>query len=130
VAGVRPPQHAQRGTPTVGGQCHPGGRRRMHRKAAALWQSDLPLAPLAGFEEAAVAYTQARIWQDCAQTIEPELPDVQPKLDWTSPPGPQVTVRKGSNGHEQVDSPADQPERHHRVVGRPALVAALRGGCR
>ena len=67
----------------------------MHRRAAALWQSDLPLAPLAGFDAAAIAYTQARIWQDCAHTIQPGLPEVQPKLDWTSPPGPPVTVRKG-----------------------------------
>jgi hypothetical protein len=52
----------------------------MHRRAAARWQRDLPLAPLSGFDEAAIAYTQARIWQDCAQTIEPGLPDVQPKL--------------------------------------------------
>jgi len=50
----------------------------MHRRAAAHWQSDLPLI---GFDAAAIAYTQARIWQNCAQTIEPGLPDVQPKLD-------------------------------------------------
>jgi hypothetical protein len=49
----------------------------MHRRATALWQSDLPLI---GFDVAAIAYTQARTWQDCAQTIEPGLPDVQPKL--------------------------------------------------
>jgi hypothetical protein len=58
----------------------------MHRRAGTLWQSDLPLVPLVGFDAAAIAYTQARIWQDCAQTIQPELPDVQPKLDWASPP--------------------------------------------
>jgi hypothetical protein len=49
----------------------------MHRRATALWQSDLPLI---GYDAAAIAYTQARIWQNCAQTIEPGLPDVQPKL--------------------------------------------------
>jgi hypothetical protein len=49
----------------------------MHRRAATLWQSDLPLI---GFDAAAIAYTQARIWQHCAQAIEPGLPDVQPKL--------------------------------------------------
>jgi hypothetical protein len=64
----------------------------MQRRAAALWQSDLPLAPLVEFDAAAIAYLQARIWQDCAQSIEPGLPEVQPKLDW---PGPPVTVRKG-----------------------------------
>jgi len=64
----------------------------MHRRAAALWQSDLPLVPLVEFDAAAIAYIQARIWQDCAQSIEPGLPEVQPKLDW---PGPPVTARKG-----------------------------------
>jgi hypothetical protein len=49
----------------------------MHRRATALWQSDLPLI---GYDAAAIAYTQARIWQNCAQTIEPGLPEVQPKL--------------------------------------------------
>ncbi|HYS35328.1 MAG TPA: hypothetical protein VEO01_06770 [Pseudonocardiaceae bacterium] len=49
----------------------------MHRRATALWQSDLPLI---GFDAAAIAYTQARIWQHCAQTIQPGLPEVQPKL--------------------------------------------------
>ena len=89
----------------------------MHRRAAALWQSDLPLVPLAGFDEAAIAYTQARIWQDCAQSIEPGLPDVQPKLDWASRPGHKLLCGKGSSGHEQVDPPTDQSQRHHRVVG-------------
>jgi hypothetical protein len=84
----------------------------MHRRAAALWQRDLPFAPLTGFDQAAIDYTQARIWQDCAQSIEPGLPEVQPKLDW---PGPQFPVHKllcgkGSSDHEQVDLPADQPE--------------------
>jgi hypothetical protein len=54
-----------------------GAAVEMHRRATALWQSDLPLI---GFDAAAIAYTQARIWQHCAQTIEPGLPDVQPKL--------------------------------------------------
>jgi hypothetical protein len=67
----------------------------MHRRAAALWQSELPLVPLVEFDEAAIAYTQARIWQDCAQSIEPGLPQVQPKLDRASQSGPPVTVRKG-----------------------------------
>jgi hypothetical protein len=49
----------------------------MHRRATTLWQSDLPLI---GYDAAAIAYTQARIWQHCAHTIEPGLPDVQPKL--------------------------------------------------
>lgn len=52
----------------------------MHRRAAALWQPDLPLIPLVEFDTAAIAYTKARIWQDCAQTIEPGLPEIQPKL--------------------------------------------------
>ena len=51
----------------------------MHRRATALWQSDLPFI---GYDAAAIAYTQARIWQNCAQAIEPGLPEVQPKLEW------------------------------------------------
>ena len=51
----------------------------MHRRATMLWQSDLPLI---GFDAAAIAYTQARTWQSCAQTIEPGLPQVQPRLTW------------------------------------------------
>jgi hypothetical protein len=51
----------------------------MHRRATALWQSDLPLV---GFDAAAIDYTKARIWQHCAQSIDPGLPDVQPRLDW------------------------------------------------
>jgi len=51
----------------------------MHRRATALWQSDLPFI---GYDAAAIAYTQARIWQNCAQAIEPGLPVVQPKLEW------------------------------------------------
>jgi hypothetical protein len=49
----------------------------MHRRATTLWQSELPLI---GYDAAAIAYTQARIWQNCAQTIEPGLPEVQRKL--------------------------------------------------
>jgi hypothetical protein len=49
----------------------------MHRRATALWQSDLPLI---GYDAAAIAYTQARTWQHCAHTIQPGLPNVQPKL--------------------------------------------------
>jgi hypothetical protein len=51
----------------------------MHRRATALWQSDLPLV---GYDEAAIDYTKARIWQHCAQAIDPGLPEVQPKLTW------------------------------------------------
>lgn len=53
--------------------------KEMHRRATALWQSDLPLV---GYDEAAIAYTKARIWQNCAQAIEPGLPEVQPRLAW------------------------------------------------
>jgi hypothetical protein len=49
----------------------------MHRRAETLWQSELPII---GYDAAAIAYTKARIWQHCAQTIEPGLPDLQPKL--------------------------------------------------
>jgi hypothetical protein len=51
----------------------------MHRRATALWQSDLPFI---GYDAAAIVYTRARIWQNCAQAIEPGLPEVQPKLEW------------------------------------------------
>jgi hypothetical protein len=51
----------------------------MHRRATALCQSDLPFI---GYDAAAIVYTQARIWQNCAQAIEPGLPEVQPKLEW------------------------------------------------
>jgi hypothetical protein len=50
----------------------------MHHRATALWQPNLPLI---GYDTAAIAYTQARIWQDCARTIEPGLPEVQQKLE-------------------------------------------------
>jgi hypothetical protein len=53
--------------------------KEMHRRASALWQSDLPLI---GYDGAAIDYTKARIWQNCAQAIEPGLPEVQPKLTW------------------------------------------------
>jgi hypothetical protein len=51
----------------------------MHRRAAALWQLDLPFA---GFDEAAVHYVEARTWQDCARALDPSLPVVQPRLAW------------------------------------------------
>lgn len=51
----------------------------MHRRASDLWLPDLPLI---GFDQAAIQYTQARVWQDCARTVDPNLPIVQPKLDW------------------------------------------------
>jgi len=50
----------------------------MHRRATALWQPNLPLI---GYDTAAIAYIQARIWQNCARTIEPGLPEVQPRLE-------------------------------------------------
>jgi hypothetical protein len=49
----------------------------MHRKAGELRQHHWPFA---GFDEAAVKYTQARTWQGCARGIDPGLPEVQPKL--------------------------------------------------
>jgi len=83
----------------------------MHRRAGTLWQSDLPLVPLVGFDQAAIAYTQARIWQHCARSIEPGLPEVQPKLDWASPPpATELLCGKVDSGDEQVDPAADQPE--------------------
>lgn len=51
----------------------------MHRTVRELWLPDLPLI---GFDQAAIQYTRARVWQDCARTIDPALPVVQPKLDW------------------------------------------------
>ena len=56
--------------------------REMHRRATALWQSDLPIV---GFDAAAVRYTEARTWQDCARAIDPDLPEVQPLLTWDEP---------------------------------------------
>jgi hypothetical protein len=52
----------------------------MHRRATTLWQLDLPLI---GFDAAAVTYTKARIWQDCARTVNPTLPVVQARLEWS-----------------------------------------------
>ena len=49
----------------------------MYRRATALWVRELPII---GFDLAAIEYTKARIWQDCAQAIDPSLPEVQPKL--------------------------------------------------
>lgn len=34
--------------------------------------------PLIGYDRAAVEYTAARTWQDCAWSIDPSLPEVQP----------------------------------------------------
>lgn len=34
--------------------------------------------PLIGFDQAAVSYTRARVWQACAREIDPALPEVQP----------------------------------------------------
>jgi hypothetical protein len=53
--------------------------KEMHRRAVTFWQRDLPLV---GFDAAAIDYTKARIWQNCAQAIDPELPEIQPKLEW------------------------------------------------
>lgn len=49
----------------------------MHDQAKTLW---IVSSPIIGFDEAAVKYTKARTWQDCARTIDPALPVVQPKL--------------------------------------------------
>jgi hypothetical protein len=35
--------------------------------------------PLIGYDEAAVDYTRARVWQDCAWGIDSSLPEVQPE---------------------------------------------------
>lgn len=37
------------------------------------------IAPLIGFDEAAVKYTRARTWQACAWELDPDLPVVQPR---------------------------------------------------
>jgi hypothetical protein len=52
----------------------------MHRRATALWELDLPFV---GFDAAAVTYTKARVWQDCARTINPALSEVQARLEWS-----------------------------------------------
>jgi len=31
---------------------------------------------------AAIDYTKAQFWQNCAQAIDPGLPEIQPKLEW------------------------------------------------
>lgn len=49
----------------------------MHRTAQVLRQHHWPFAE---FDQVAVTYTQARTWQDCARSINPSLPEVQPKL--------------------------------------------------
>jgi hypothetical protein len=54
--------------------------RIMHRTVCELWLTDLPLL---GFDAAAVQYTRARTWQDCARTLDPTLPEIQPRLEWT-----------------------------------------------
>ena len=51
--------------------------KHMHERAKASWQHTLPLI---GFDEAALKYTRARTWQDCARAIDPSLPVVQPQL--------------------------------------------------
>ena len=53
--------------------------REMHRRAIAHSYRDLPLI---GFDAAALDYTRARIWQDCAWAIDPTLPEVQARLFW------------------------------------------------
>jgi hypothetical protein len=50
----------------------------MHRTARGLSQRHWPFAE---FDQVAVKYTQARMWQDCARSIDPSLPEVQPKLE-------------------------------------------------
>jgi hypothetical protein len=54
--------------------------RVMHRRVCELWVIDLPLL---GFDAAAVRYTRARTWQDCAHALDPTLPEIQPRLEWT-----------------------------------------------
>lgn len=51
--------------------------KTMHKRASELRQHHWPFV---GFDQAALRYTQARTWQDCAQAIDPSLPEVQPKL--------------------------------------------------
>jgi hypothetical protein len=51
--------------------------KHMHQQARELWQHHWPFV---GFDEAALKYTQARTWQDCARAIDPSLPVVQPRL--------------------------------------------------
>ena len=51
--------------------------KNMHKRAGELRQHHWPFV---GFDKAAIQYTQARTWQDCAKAIDPSLPEVQPKL--------------------------------------------------
>lgn len=51
--------------------------KEMHKNAQGLRQHHWPFV---GFDEAAIRYTKARAWQDCAKAIDPSLPEVQPKL--------------------------------------------------
>jgi hypothetical protein len=51
--------------------------REMHQNAQGLRQHHWPFV---GFDQAAIRYTQARTWQDCAKAIDPSLPEVQPRL--------------------------------------------------
>lgn len=51
--------------------------KAMHKNAGQLRQHHWPFV---GFDQAAIQYTQARTWQDCAKAIDPGLPEVQPKL--------------------------------------------------
>jgi hypothetical protein len=51
--------------------------KQMHKNAGQLRQHHWPFV---GFDEAAIRYTKARTWQDCAKAIDPGLPEVQPKL--------------------------------------------------
>jgi hypothetical protein len=56
-----------------------GAAKLMHQQAAAIWIHDLPLI---GFDAAALKYTRARTWQDCARAVDPDLPIVQKRLEW------------------------------------------------
>jgi hypothetical protein len=49
----------------------------MHKRAGELRQHHWPFV---GFDQAAIRYTQARTWQDCALALDPSLAIVQPKL--------------------------------------------------
>jgi hypothetical protein len=51
--------------------------KNMHKRAGELRQHYWPFV---GFDEAALSYTKARTWQDCAKAIDPGLPEVQPNL--------------------------------------------------
>lgn len=49
----------------------------MHRMVRRLRVRDLPLI---GYDRAALDYTRARTWQNCARALDPSLPIVQPRL--------------------------------------------------